>query len=126
MISYPGSGMVPETTGWNFFIWFVVWLCMFKGVGMTGRVIYFTMALPLIMIVILAIRSLSLPNASEGYRLYVGVWRTESLQGPQVCKCNVSTVTFQAFNPIPRRGFLRQRLQSEKLSPESWSTQLFT
>ncbi|CRK14606.1 hypothetical protein BN1723_016867 [Verticillium longisporum] len=84
MLSYPGTGIVGETAGWVFFTWFIVWMCMFKGVGLTGRVIYFTMAMPLIMILILAIRSLSLPNASEGYRLYLGVWRTESLQGPGV------------------------------------------
>lgn len=84
MISYPGKGLVGETVAWSFFTWFVTWMCMFKGVGLTGRVIYITMALPLIMIGILAIRSLSLPNASEGYKLYVGMWRTESLQAPQV------------------------------------------
>jgi solute carrier family 6 GABA transporter-like protein 1 len=84
MLSYPDRGMVGETVGWTVFVWFLVWLCMFKGVGLTGRVIYITMALPLIMIGILAIRSLSLPNASDGYRLYVGVWRTESLRGRAV------------------------------------------
>jgi hypothetical protein len=29
-------------------IWAVVWMCTFKGVGLTGRVIYVTMALPLV------------------------------------------------------------------------------
>ncbi|KAM0438643.1 hypothetical protein ACHAPT_001396 [Fusarium lateritium] len=82
--SYPGHGIVGETFGWGLMIWFVVWMCTFKGVGLTGRVIYITMALPLVMIGILAIRSLSLPNAADGFRLYVGEWRSESLQGPQV------------------------------------------
>ncbi|KAG9508151.1 hypothetical protein J7337_001714 [Fusarium musae] len=81
---YPGRGIVGETFGWCIMIWFVVWMCTFKGVGLTGRVIYITMALPLIMIGILAIRSLSLPNASDGFRLYVGTWRSESLEGPRV------------------------------------------
>ncbi|KAF5672786.1 sodium-dependent serotonin transporter [Fusarium heterosporum] len=82
--SYPGRGIVGETFGWCVMIWFIVWLCTFKGVGLTGRVIYVTMALPLIMIAILAIRSLSLPNASDGFALYVGTWRSESLQGSKV------------------------------------------
>lgn len=82
--SYPGRGIIGETFGWCIMIWFVVWMCTFKGVGLTGRVIYITMALPLVMIGILAIRSLSLPNASDGFRLYVGMWRNESLSGPQV------------------------------------------
>lgn len=84
MLSYPGVGIVGETAGWCFFTWFIVWMCTFKGVGLTGRVIYITMALPLVMIAILAIRSLSLPNASDGFKLYVGIWRSESLQGPGV------------------------------------------
>jgi solute carrier family 6 GABA transporter-like protein 1 len=84
MISYPGSGVVGETVAWVFFTWFINWMCMFKGVGLTGRVIYVTMALPLILIFILAVRSLSLPNASDGFALYVGTWRSESLQGPGV------------------------------------------
>ncbi|KAF4455572.1 hypothetical protein F53441_2096 [Fusarium austroafricanum] len=82
--SYPGRGIVGETFGWCIMIWFVVWMCTFKGVGLTGRVIYITMALPLIMIGILAIRSLSLENASDGFKLYVGTWRSESLEGPRV------------------------------------------
>ncbi|RSL45372.1 hypothetical protein CEP54_014296 [Fusarium duplospermum] len=82
--SYPGRGIIGETFGWGIMIWFVTWMCTFKGVGLTGRVIYITMALPLIMIGILAIRSLSLPDASDGFRLYVGMWRSESLEGPRV------------------------------------------
>ncbi|RBR25401.1 uncharacterized protein FIESC28_01838 [Fusarium coffeatum] len=84
MKSYPGRGIVGETFGWCMMIWALVWMCTFKGVGLTGRVIYVTMALPLIMIAILAIRSLSLPNASDGFALYVGTWRSESIQGPKV------------------------------------------
>lgn len=82
--SYPSMEMVKETALWSLMIWFLTWICMFKGVGLTGRVIYITMALPLVMIFILAVRSLSLPNASDGFKLYVGVWRSESLEGPGV------------------------------------------
>lgn len=81
---YGSMNVIGETAAWSFLIWFVTWMCMFKGVGLTGRVIYITMALPLIMIAVLAIRSMSLPNASDGFRLYLGVWRSESLRGPGV------------------------------------------
>lgn len=39
---WPATGIVGETVGWTAFTWFVVWLCMFKGIGLTGRVVYFT------------------------------------------------------------------------------------
>lgn len=81
---YVGTGMLGETAGWCIFTWFVVWLCVFKGVGLTGRVIYVTMILPLVLIIILIGRGASLPNASDGIKLYFGTWRTESLQGPDV------------------------------------------
>jgi solute carrier family 6 (neurotransmitter transporter, GABA) member 1 len=38
-LSFPGRGLVPETTAWVFFIWFLVWLCIWRGVGTTGRVV---------------------------------------------------------------------------------------
>ncbi|KAM0424811.1 hypothetical protein ACHAPT_009867 [Fusarium lateritium] len=50
-IEYPGTALIGETVGWCAFIWFTVWLCMFKGVGTTGRAVYFTMGLPVIMLI---------------------------------------------------------------------------
>lgn len=81
---YTALGMVGETAGWAIFVWFVTWLCVFRGVGLTGRVIYVTMGLPLVLIIILIGRGTSLPNASRGIKLYFATWRTESLQTPDV------------------------------------------
>ena len=81
---YVGTGMLGETAGWAIFTWFITWLCVFRGVGLTGRVIYVTMGLPLVLIIILIGRGTSLPNAGDGIKLYFGTWRTSSLQTPQV------------------------------------------
>ncbi|KAJ4312446.1 hypothetical protein N0V84_009938 [Fusarium piperis] len=73
-VEYPGTAMIGETVGWCAFIWFTVWLCMFKGVGTTGRAVYFTMGLPIIMLIIILGRAVSLPNAREGIKYYVAEW----------------------------------------------------
>ncbi|KAM6523961.1 hypothetical protein FSOLCH5_004569 [Fusarium solani] len=73
-VEYPGTAVIGETVGWCAFIWFTVWLCMFKGVGTTGRAVYFTMGLPVIMLIIILGRSVSLPDAGKGIKYYFGEW----------------------------------------------------
>ncbi|KAL8868936.1 MAG: hypothetical protein Q9174_004651 [Haloplaca sp. 1 TL-2023] len=72
--SYPGRGLLGETVGWSAFIWFCVFLCMFNGVGISGRAAYVTMALPIVMTIILLGRCCSLENAGRGIKLYFGSW----------------------------------------------------
>ncbi|KAF2022390.1 SNF-domain-containing protein [Aaosphaeria arxii CBS 175.79] len=78
-LSYPSYSLLGETTGWCAFTWFIVWLCMFKGVGMLGRVVYITMGLPIVMAVILIGRGCSLDNAGRGVKLYFGEWNGDQL-----------------------------------------------
>lgn len=91
---YPGSGLVGETVGWTAFTWFIVWLCMHKGVGLTGRVVYFTMGLPVISIIILIGRGVSLPNAADGIRLYFATWRGETLANGQIWQSACGQIFF--------------------------------
>jgi solute carrier family 6 GABA transporter-like protein 1 len=60
--SYTGTGMLGETAGWAIFTWFVTWLCVFRGIGMTGRVIYVTMGLPFVLIIILLVVEFRYPT----------------------------------------------------------------
>lgn len=83
-VGYPETGLVGETVGWCAFMWFLVWLCMVKGVGTTGRVVYFTMGLPVIMIIILIGRAASLPNAGRGVKYYFGEWNGSKLADGQI------------------------------------------
>lgn len=91
---YVGTGMLGETAAWALFTWFVTWLCVFKGVGLTGRVIYVTMGLPAILIIILIGRGTSLPNANDGIKLYFATWRTSALESPQIWQAAFGQIFF--------------------------------
>ncbi|KAK2746805.1 hypothetical protein FQN57_002847 [Myotisia sp. PD_48] len=92
--SYPGTGLIGETVGWAAFTWFTVWLCMFKGVGLTGRVVYFTMGLPIIMVFVLMGRALSLPDAIEGVKMYMGHWDGAKLASGDIWQAACGQIFF--------------------------------
>ncbi|KAK5077864.1 hypothetical protein LTR64_003735 [Lithohypha guttulata] len=92
--SYPGIGLVGETVGWTAFTWFLVWLCIFKGVGLTGRVVYFTLGLPIVITIILVGRACSLENAGEGVGLVWATWRSSELARGQIWQTACGQVFF--------------------------------
>ncbi|KAI8289359.1 Sodium- and chloride-dependent GABA transporter 2 [Colletotrichum sp. SAR11_57] len=91
---YPGTALLGETVGWTLFTWFLCWLCIFRGVGLTGRVVYFTMGLPIVVTIILIGRSVSLENAGEGVKLYFATWRGSQLASGQVWQTACGQVFF--------------------------------
>lgn len=91
---YPGVGLVGETVGWTAFTWFLVWLCIFRGVGLTGRVVYFTMGLPIVMTFVLIGRAVSLENAGAGIKLYFAQWNGEKLANGQIWQTACGQVFF--------------------------------
>jgi solute carrier family 6 GABA transporter-like protein 1 len=92
--SYPGVGVLGETVGWSLFIWFLIWISIFRGVGLTGRVVYFTMGLPIVTTIIFVGRALSLENASEGVKLLWATWRSDQLASGTVWQTAVGQVFF--------------------------------
>lgn len=110
---YPSLGLLGETVGWSAFVWFLVWVSIFRGVGMTGRVVYFvrppsssmlapqltsvlfqTMGLPIITTIIFVGRALSLENAGAGVRLLWATWRSDQLASGVVWQTAVGQVFF--------------------------------
>jgi solute carrier family 6 GABA transporter-like protein 1 len=91
---YPGKAVIGETVGWSLFIWFLIWVSIFRGVGLTGRVVYFTMGLPVVTTIIFVGRSLSLPNAAAGVRLLWATWRSDQLATGTVWQTAVGQVFF--------------------------------
>ncbi|KAK0642814.1 Sodium- and chloride-dependent GABA transporter 1 [Lasiodiplodia hormozganensis] len=92
--SYPGIAILGETVGWSAFIWFLIWVSIFRGVGLTGRVVYFTMGLPIVTTIIFVGRALSLENAREGVRLLWATWRSDQLASGTVWQTAVGQVFF--------------------------------
>ncbi|KAF2660352.1 SNF-domain-containing protein [Lophiostoma macrostomum CBS 122681] len=91
---YFQTALIGETVGWSIFIWFLIWLSIFHGVGWTGRVVYFTMGLPIVTTIIFVGRSLSLDNASEGVKLVWATWRSDQLASGTVWQTAVGQVFF--------------------------------
>lgn len=91
---YIGVRVLGETVGWSAFVWFLIWISIFRGVGMTGRVVYFTMGLPIVTTIIFVGRAVSLPNASEGVKLLWATWRGEQLASGTVWQTAVGQVFF--------------------------------
>lgn len=91
---YPAVGLVGETVGWVAFTWFLVWLCIFRGVGLTSRVVYFTMGIPIFITIVLIGRGVSLPSAVDGIRLYFARWRGETLASGQIWQAACGQVFF--------------------------------
>lgn len=91
---YPSVGLIGETVGWSAFVWFLIWVSIFRGVGLTGRVVYWTMGLPIVTTIILVGRACSLENASAGIRLLWATWRGGELATPTLWQTAVGQVFF--------------------------------
>lgn len=93
-VQYPGIGLIGETVGWTAFTWFLIYISIFRGVGLTGRVVYFTMGLPIVITIVLIGRSLSLDNAGAGVRTFWGTWNNDQLTSGTIWQTACGQVFF--------------------------------
>jgi len=63
--------IVWANVGYSLFVWFVIYVCVAFGVKVTGRITYFTVGLPIVLLLAILGRSLSLEGASEGVAMYL-------------------------------------------------------
>ncbi|KAM3585316.1 uncharacterized protein V6R79_013984 [Siganus canaliculatus] len=64
-------------------IWLVCYFCVWKGVKSTGKVVYLTATFPYVMLLVLLVRGVTLPGASQGIIYYLKPNHTR-LADPQV------------------------------------------
>lgn len=72
------TGGVEETgyLRWELFLllmlsWILVYLCIFRGVKSTGKVVYFTALFPYVILLALLINNVQLPGAIDGIRFFI-------------------------------------------------------
>jgi len=51
--------------------WIAMYLCIFKGVKLVGKIVWLTVPLPFLMLIVLAVRGLTLPGAMSGLVYYL-------------------------------------------------------
>ena len=63
--------MVWKNAGYSLLSWVVIYLCVAFGLKATGRITYFTMGLPVILLFVFLGRAVSLPGAQAGIDEYI-------------------------------------------------------
>ena len=87
--------IIPANVFYLMFTWLIVGSCISFGIKWTGRIAYVTMGLPVLMLAILLVRSLTLPGASKGIYEYIGNWDLSVLvEQPDIWSTAVSQIFF--------------------------------
>jgi SNF family Na+-dependent transporter len=69
-IDEPGSLNVKLTVC-LLIAWVLVYFCIWRGIRTTGKVVYVTATLPYVILVILLVKGLTLPGATNGILYYI-------------------------------------------------------
>ena len=78
-----------------FVAWVLVYLCIWKGIRTTGKVVYVTATLPYVFLVILFIRAITLPGSIDGIIYYVTpVWTRLADPKVTVISVIIAVLTF--------------------------------
>ncbi|XP_075992038.1 sodium- and chloride-dependent glycine transporter 1-like [Anticarsia gemmatalis] len=65
------GGIVWPVFWCNVFCWIIVYFCICNGVKSVGKIVYFTVAFPYVVLTVLFIRGVTLPGAWKGILFYI-------------------------------------------------------
>jgi len=92
-----GIGSIGGINWYVFFalaaVWIMIYFCVYKGVESAGKVVMITMPLPMILLVILFFRGITLPGAWEGIYYYLTP-DFSALLDPEIWTAAVSQIFF--------------------------------
>lgn len=66
--------LVAKNVGYTALTWFLIFLSVAWGVKFTGRIAYFTMGLPILLLFVFLITGLTLEGSQDGVKQYIGIW----------------------------------------------------
>lgn len=87
--------IIWANVGYSALTWFLIWLCLAGGTKWTGRITYFTMGLPIILLFVFLGKAVSLEGANDGIVEYIGRWDMSVLtERPDCWSTAVSQIFF--------------------------------
>jgi SNF family Na+-dependent transporter len=86
--------IVWENVGCSLFTWAAIFLCIVFGIKWTGRITYFTMGFPILLLFIMLGRSVTLEGADEGIRQYLSSDWSVLVDKPEVWSKAVTQIFF--------------------------------
>lgn len=80
----PASPITLKGSGWTVLCAALAWICIYLSVSfgakILGYIIYFTIGLPVILLIVMLIRGVTLPGAGAGVTAYIGKWDLAQLK----------------------------------------------
>eukprot|EP00127_Corallochytrium_limacisporum_P004875 Clim_evm19s191 gene=Clim_evmTU19s191 len=86
--------MVSALYGANVMTFACIYFAIWKGVKVTGKVVYFTVLAPIMSLFVLVIRGATLDGAEEGIKEYIGRWDLSELSNGEMWSSACSQIFF--------------------------------
>ena len=98
-INTVGEDMLPtrivwSNAGYSLLTWIIVFLCIAWGIKTTGRITYFTLGFPVLMLFVFLGRSVTLEGSSDGINKYLTPDFSTLMEHPEVWPKAVSQIFF--------------------------------